>query len=221
MGYRLADGVSFVIINDQAIFLDVARDRYFAVPATAVIALDQPQPTDGREHDDRQPRSLLIERGIIHAVPDMGGIRQTETCGAPMQSIGTAPGPNLSPWNIFAAMRLLIAFRIGVRRRPLHQLITDIKALKANIPPSERADAEMIRLARAFAAADLWVTPRRACLSRSLALIHASAQQGYGCEFIIGVAVNPFRAHSWVQRGTLLLNDRPDRVAQFAPILRV
>ena len=38
---------------------------------------------------------------------------------------------------------------------------------------------------------------------------------------VIGVSLYPFAAHSWVQCGTALVNDRLDRVRHFTPILTI
>jgi hypothetical protein len=36
---------------------------------------------------------------------------------------------------------------------------------------------------------------------------------------VIGVKLNPFAAHCWLQVGDVVLNDLPERVAAFTPIL--
>jgi hypothetical protein len=40
-------------------------------------------------------------------------------------------------------------------------------------------------------------------------------------EWVIGVRTQPFGAHSWVQNGAVVLNDTPERVSSFTPILAV
>jgi hypothetical protein len=59
------------------------------------------------------------------------------------------------------------------------------------------------------------------CLSDSLTLIHFLTTQGLAARWVIGVRVNPFSAHSWAQAGDVVLNDEPERVRHFQPILVV
>lgn len=42
--------------------------------------------------------------------------------------------------------------------------------------------------------------------------------EGDGATLVFGVKLDPFAAHCWVERGDVLLNDRPERVERFAPI---
>ena len=42
---------------------------------------------------------------------------------------------------------------------------------------------------------------------------------GLPADFVIGVSLHPFAAHSWVQWGTVLVNDQLDAVRHFTPIL--
>jgi hypothetical protein len=77
------------------------------------------------------------------------------------------------------------------------------------------------RIARAFMRADLVLSPLDQCLPRSIALASTLARRGISASLVIGVRLRPFLAHSWVQSGTLLLNDRPDVVCTFVPILVV
>ena len=59
------------------------------------------------------------------------------------------------------------------------------------------------------------------CLNDSLALIHFLATQGHFPRWVIGVRVQPFGAHSWVQSGDVVLNDLPENVRHYRPILVV
>ena len=67
----------------------------------------------------------------------------------------------------------------------------------------------------------LFYTLRGACLLDSLTLIHFLSAEGIHPDWVFGVKTEPFDAHCWVQQGELLLNDVPDRVRQYSPILVV
>lgn len=64
-------------------------------------------------------------------------------------------------------------------------------------------------------------TARDRCLHDSLALVGFLAAEGMFPRWVIGVQTHPFGAHSWVQSDETVLNDHPDRVRRFRPILVV
>ena len=59
------------------------------------------------------------------------------------------------------------------------------------------------------------------CLHDSLSLVVFLAFKGLSASWVIGVRTRPFGAHSWVQSGSLVLNDQHEQVRAFRPILVV
>jgi Transglutaminase-like superfamily len=59
------------------------------------------------------------------------------------------------------------------------------------------------------------------CLPDSLRLIHFLARFGLFPDWVFGVIADPFEAHCWVQAGSLVLNDRLERVSAFTPIMSI
>ena len=59
------------------------------------------------------------------------------------------------------------------------------------------------------------------CLFDSLALVHFLSGFGLFPDWVFGVKVAPFGAHCWVQINDVLVNDLPDNVASYSPIMRV
>ena len=64
-------------------------------------------------------------------------------------------------------------------------------------------------------------TTKDECLFDSLVLVELLARHQLFPVWLFGVSTNPFRAHSWVQAGDRVLNDLPERVCKFTPILAV
>ena len=52
-------------------------------------------------------------------------------------------------------------------------------------------------------------------------MVHFLAAEGIQPDWVFGVKTEPFDAHCWVQHGDVVLNDAPDRVRQYSPILVV
>ncbi|MDQ2762376.1 MAG: lasso peptide biosynthesis B2 protein, partial [Pseudomonadota bacterium] len=59
----------------------------------------------------------------------------------------------------------------------------------------------------------------RECLSRSLAFRKLALRRGYRPSLVIGVKLDPFAAHCWVQTGGRVDNDTLDRTRLYEPIL--
>ncbi|MBC7673069.1 MAG: lasso peptide biosynthesis B2 protein, partial [Polaromonas sp.] len=67
----------------------------------------------------------------------------------------------------------------------------------------------------------LALTSHDRCLYDSLTLIHFLAMRGLFPTWVIGVRIHPFSAHSWVQSGSVVLNDLAERVRHYQPVLVV
>jgi hypothetical protein len=220
VGYCLADGLSFALVDDQVIFLDITKDHYFTLPALQAAAMKRVQDNTCTP-DDEQLLSTLVERGVLKLSGGPNWIAFVDNFGSPGDGVGALQQGFVDLRRLLIAIGTLLVFRFQLRRKPLQNLLADLAMLKAERPLREDRAGEISAWSRAFAAADIWLTPNRNCLSRSLALAYALARRGLPCQFLIGVAVNPFRAHSWVETDRVLLNDRADRVRQFVPLLRL
>jgi hypothetical protein len=59
------------------------------------------------------------------------------------------------------------------------------------------------------------------CLVHALTLIKFLGSQDVFPEWVIGVATQPWGAHSWVQWGNYLLDTNPEKICRYSPILVV
>jgi hypothetical protein len=60
-----------------------------------------------------------------------------------------------------------------------------------------------------------------ACLFDSVVLTDFLFRQGIVADFLVGVRIRPFAAHSWVQAQGFALNDLPEYLAAYTPILSI
>jgi len=98
-----------------------------------------------------------------------------------------------------------------------------VASRRAHLEPRIARPASVDTMRAAVAAYEklrpLVFTARDRCLHDSLALVGFLAAEGMFPRWVIGVQTQPFGAHSWVQCGGTVLNDHPDRVRRFRPIL--
>ena len=85
------------------------------------------------------------------------------------------------------------------------------------VPPS----AKVLAVAAQFNRARRVVPIDTVCLLDSLALLNFLARRGLFARLVMGVKLNPFAAHCWVQHQDIILNDAFDRAGAFTPILVV
>jgi len=55
----------------------------------------------------------------------------------------------------------------------------------------------------------------------SLALVEFLARYRLYPDWVFGVQTQPFKAHCWLQYGSLVLNDKPTRLHELTPILSI
>jgi hypothetical protein len=130
-----------------------------------------------------------------------------------------AGGARPGPLDVARAGAAVIRARSSLRRRGIAATIEAAARRRATSGPGACDMNRIGRVAAAFARADLYLSPLDRCLPRSLALARALARRRLSGRLVIGVRLRPFLAHSWVQTGTVALNDRPDVVRTFVPLL--
>jgi len=218
-GYRLRTGLSFCRIDNRTLFLDLQADRYFGLGGPLDRAFQALLDTGAAD----PALAILVERGLIIPCPEGG---RPSPCPA------ASPGPILPPplepparpslLAIASALVARVHWTLRVRYRPLAANI-DRLARRKDAPASKLgpAPATIARLAEAHRRAGLILSARDQCLPTSMALMAALTKRGARPTLVLGVKLNPFQAHCWIELAGTVLNDAPDHVRPFTPIRRV
>lgn len=217
-GYTLRDGLSFCRIGDRSLFLDLLADRYFCLSAP----LDRAFATllDTGAADPIRDRTL-VDLGLIIASPDSV---LPSTCPA----TALTPAPTLDPRaraSVLAIAKALASralWAIRVRYRPLAANVQRLERQKRALGSEQRpAPAAIARLGEAYRRAALVMSTRDQCLSTSMALMSALIASDARPNLVLGVKLDPFQAHCWVELEGAVVNDEPDLLRPFTPILVV
>lgn len=232
---RLADHVRACVIEDKVVLLDLSRDRYLGLSGAharivAEAIVDPISPVDATtpirqasEHGDLAAQ--LVGAHILTSGPGAAPPRQRRI-PLPVASMEVHGDASALPIRFLDLYRFLLAIALAafwLRYRTLRSIAQsmDARLLRCECTGANRAS----RLRRAVAVFDrlrpLTFTSRDKCLFDSLALMTFLARQGLSAHWVIGVSIQPFRAHSWVQDGHEVLNDFHDNVQRFTPILVV
>lgn len=214
-GYDFAPGISACRPAERLILLDLQRDRYFALTDESDAALSR-LIADGVEDGDLPILAGLTNQGLLVSAP---AGRRPFLCpparAARAKLVLAAVRP--AHWHSVRATLAVIGARRALKAKGLAAMVADLGARR---PAADSGATQALHdIVAAFRGARGVISPLDQCLPRSLALARLLFSAGLRPEFMIGVAVQPFRAHCWVQYGDQLLVDDLDTVRQFTPIL--
>jgi hypothetical protein len=220
MGFSLRQGISFCEVSGRLMFLDVATDRYFCLGQRTEHAMRVAISGDDTDAAAQEGLQILLGTGILVHTDDDQHPAPCPLPAEPSYSLLDMPARGSSARAKAAALRELAAVRLSLRHRSLQRALISTDVRKAGMGPPP-ADAPEV--ARAVAMAFDWsarlLRSHDQCLPRSIAVTRRLAACGVKADLVIGVSLFPFAAHSWVQLGSLVVNDRVDGVRHFTPIL--
>jgi len=207
---RLSDGVFMARCDDDIVVLDTRVDLYSCLPEAAeAIALSPP----AVEADDAILEQLAAAgfcdpdaRSRVRSLPPLPRFALDHYRVAPtvLDRVAVVRG-------------MAAAWREGPGRRPLAQLLPTKPCGPANRVHLERT----ARLTAAFVQLLPWDPAQGACLYRAWLLRRVLQIRGLDAIWVFGVRTWPFGAHCWLQIEDHVLDDDPDRVAQYTPIMAV
>jgi hypothetical protein len=218
MSFELRPGLYHVRCQDDIILLDLRQDRYFAIPRPLIPAFRR-LIEDG-EDDDRDYKQLS-------AVLDPDGLQRRQAPGPDRchpVSISNRLIPSQCAANITSLARAVL-FRtlaaLWLRTASLERILAAIERRKRSVAHIPQDPEKAGGVAYAFSCITPFFPVDDRCLSISLALMMAMIERRLPATLVIGVRTAPFSAHCWIQIEDALVNDEPDVVRSFSPILAI
>lgn len=217
MAWKLAPNVSFCIASGTVLFLDVGRDRYFALPDALAPAflnwLATAEPSDAHE----KAMALLLETRIVHRVAQATSLEPVRA-SVPDRALAEAAGASMWVPSVALWSSARKSYRRTRRRLRQGGLIGLIEYAQTSRPVMDEirdpaATAREFRRGRGPRALE------GDCLISSFAMLDFLHRQGSDARAVLGVMAKPFRAHCWLQSESDILNDEVDHVCTFTPIL--
>lgn len=224
MAFRLREGLHFCIAGERVVLLDPEVGSYRALandqtPAFRRWAMGHPLVgVDRARLLELKGRNVLVgseadapPRAMTSAQISPADSALDVGCGKVLESA------------VARAMAAQLVWGWRAKYWPLKRLLAALANFSpsANQMPSRPTTMQRDAIVRAFSTADMVLGSHNRCLVRSLALTACCRKRGLASTLVIGIQPNPFAAHCWVQDEGLVLNDKPDRVQMFAPILTV
>jgi hypothetical protein len=207
------DGVSFCVLDQRAIFLDIGRDRYFAISARQTDALVRALSGTSIVGSDEEQLQPLLTEGLLMVTDEPH--RHLAPVALSPASSDFAVSRSANVCLVLLVLALQFRAHRALRRRGLASVVAE------RARPSKRTLRR--RPAEAIAAAahvsDRLVSAHERCLMKAIALFDLLALTGHRPALVLGVRDHPFTAHAWVQLEGRVVGDRLESIELYQPIL--
>lgn len=230
--YLLAPHVFPCVSGQHVVLMDLERDKYVAVvPAHRLAARVRGWPVAAAQasgaHEADADADELISRMLAHGMlvtdPRLGKPAVPVAIPRPERTLlefDFGERPRTRPAYFLRFARSCLRAQLSLKLAPLQSIVSAVRERKARL--GHAAAPDLRERVRAFTRLrPLFYTVRSACLLDSLTLLHFLGADGIRPDWVFGVKTEPFDTHCWLQQGAVLLNDLPDRVRQYSPILVV
>jgi hypothetical protein len=236
--YLLAPHVYPCVSGQHVVLMDLERDKYVAViPAHRLAAWVRGWPVGSMQtpdppHEADPGADALVSQMLAHGML----VRDPHVGKPAVPVVTTRAARSLVEFDLDSRSRtgaaLLGRFgrsylqaQLSLKLRPIQAIVEATRDRKTRRTTSGLREPDPARL-RALVSAftrlrPLFYTLRSACLLDSLTMVHFLSAERIHPDWVFGVKTEPFDAHCWVQQGEVVLNDAPDRVRQYSPILVV
>lgn len=230
--YWLAAHVHMCVTDNYAVLLDLRRDKYIGVArehmaTLAALVVGWPAPAQlGNEPSSAALLSKMLATGMLTTDPALGKEARPVSMPRPQFSAIEADLERRPPIALRHVAQVLVAATLAralLKWRPIEAVVARVRMRKERRETARELDIDAARpLVEAFLhLRPLFFTTKDECLFDSLVLVELLARHRLFPVWLFGVSTNPFKAHSWVQAGDRVLNDLPERVSRFTPILAV
>lgn len=183
-------------IEGDLVVLDVDADRYYLIPSLAEISTGSV-----RQATQEQAPSAQVLAGWT----------------MPTQSVGAADGRR-TPDAMANALFCLLTISHLLRRRTFMELVTH---LERTAPSARRRRRPVEDLVASFAAVRPLFNHGHICRLDAPAQCLLLRRYGFDARLVFAARLRPFAAHCWTQLEEAIVNEPPDAVRQYTPILAI
>lgn len=216
----LAADIYLTRVNDRAIILDLARDRYLGLGKTLADAALYLSGRDGANIGGEalaSARSKLLAQGILSSSPQP----ESTFAAAPVPRSAMWPGVSCT-WKAGSAAALLALSETGIALRtiPIRRIVERLRRTKLRCL-EEATPVEPTLVVDSFFSARPWFPILPICRLDAIALALVLWRSRQNALLIFGVKLDPFAAHCWVQLGDVVVNEAEDSVRRYTPIMTI
>lgn len=122
--------------------------------------------------------------------------------------------------SVLRCAAMILAMKGALRIGGFARVTNWIRRRVHSLPATTAVTGEAVTATESAVATAAALYPGRAlCLEQSLVLYYLLRRQGVAAKFRMGVQAHPFAAHAWVEYRGQVLNDIPEHLKAFAPLV--
>lgn len=240
--YYLANHIFACATPYGAVFLDLRRNKYFALNVSDVTSLvdevlDWPAKPSTDENASAPsvdaPRRNALVRSLLEAnvlrpyqASERGIARATFPLDGELSSVGDEiiAKTQVRPAHVVSFLFSLLSAIVSLRFLSLNFTVRfvhkrKVRAIAAGYCFDPHRAAQLTCVFRRLR--PYLFSANGHCMLHALALVNFLAKYGEFPAWVLGVRTEPFGAHSWVQYENLLLDTNPAKVCPYNPLLSV
>jgi hypothetical protein len=218
--------LSFCLTGGKAVFLDTKHNRYFRLggqPEALFLTFVESGPVADL---DVAP---LVRLGVLEPATGAGAHLNQALAPIPTRSIveqGQTRRPSDARLTLEVGQAVVLTWA-ALKSSSLASVVARHKAMRPRTPVAGSLDQRASRggdigsLSASFNLIRRFVPIDTVCLLDSFALQRFLTRRGLRPQLVVGVRLNPFTAHCWVQEDDIVLNDAVERASTYTPILVV
>ena len=231
--YKFNNWVHGCLSDGHLILLDTKNDRYLFVDrgelSSVLPYIEQHLAKVPPEHCQMKARDLskkiinqLLREEIITTEDAYSHVIVQciiDKPVTPFEHIETDNEPKILWHHVILAAIAGLTAHIILRLLPLSKIIGISRQLNSHYYFSDCKLEKIFHIARIYRRLRPILVRSRICLYDSLAFWLYAVFYGYRPNIIFGVTGDPFDAHCWVQAGGYILNDVPQNIRRYTPII--
>lgn len=200
--------LALAALDRDLVIFDIGADRYLGLPNA--LASDLRQGASIADLLSPQARTVLEEAGFLIDGDD-APLMLAKTIGAVLGRPKTRPHIRMMDWLAFVLAAVQTDWRLK-RGRAAQSYVTERSSGAARV-------RDLAMELRRVEIMMLWLPVSHRCLPKSLRAALYLRGKGHEVDLVFGVRSYPFEAHCWLEQGGILLNDDPDHVHRYTPIV--
>jgi hypothetical protein len=217
VNFSLRQDVYCCNANNRFVFLDLRKDRYFCLPKRAEDAFQSA--LDSASEIDLEALRPLMSAGALVRTESPARLLLLTSSEPASTSLPRAQSLQTSPLHLALALHSHLEAGLALKFFPLKKVVADIRFRSAHHGSAQRAAIDLSELVAGFSATKRLIPAKDQCLSYAIALIFYLRHFRLYPNLVLGVRMNPFAAHAWVQSDGVVLNDDLETVRLYTPIL--
>jgi len=204
---RRPDDVCTVAIEDDLIVMNLWNGEYEALigEARRLTALSL------RQSDSDEPGQIRGGDDRLHNVANDG--RRSADGPRSLADLDRPTRPSWRDWGLLLVCAVTSWFMLT--RSPQRWKRWHASHFDENVVD----ESDVVHLVATFRTAILLIPGVRLCLANTMLLSAFLRRHGIRATWVFGVRTYPFEAHCWLEWQDIVLNDTPDHVRWFTPIM--